>query len=1518
MIDMTEWQRVEAGFASERRPGAIGFATLGSPFSHSIRSRFQSIWVVSVLCLTVSHCLALDPEKSIFQFNCRTWTRQNGLPADGVNAIAQTPDGYLWLGTAEGLVSFDGIDFKSYGLNRSQSRIVNSLCVSRDGGLWVGMERGAFAYCDGQKVTLQGKEAWGGVSLDVHSILETADRSVWLAAESQVARLSKDHLYQTFSTNDATALMEDSKGRVWIGTAHRGLYWWENGFLGQFPDHAVDAQEIRALAEQKNGEMWIGTDRGPLCYDSNFLRKDFPFPWHPVRAILVDREGTMWWGTLGGGLIKYRDGTISAFGKQDGLADDYVTALAEDKEGNLWVGTRNGLSQFSDVKLPTFTKNEGVPGEVIPDICASRKGGLWLATGQGFSWFDGKGNSETMATGVTNEYVNRIFEAKNGDVCLVDAYKAFDIFRGTNLLARHTNEEWPSAICEDAKSVVVAVGGKLFRAGPDFFSPFQYSDGQGPEFGWIFNMVAGRDGCLWLATDAGICRIKDGLFQLWSQKDGLGGRVVWISEDTEGVVWAGMDQGIARLKNGKITTVDHDHGLLDDIIYAIVPDNHRRLWVDSSRGFFSLAARNFDDFAGGRVDHVTCTGFTGVDGVKSAERFQQKEAGCKTLDGRIWFPTAQGLVMIDPDRVKPNAIAPRIYIQNARADGKEIKPGQKKVPPGKGDIEFQYAGLSYIAPERVHYRYMLEGYDKNWVDAGARRSAFYTNLKPGAYRFRVEACNGDGVWSAVPASFDVELLPHYYQTGWFLFIVIAASAGALFALFAWRLKHLTNKQQQLQKARDLLEVKVQERTLELAHANTALQNENLERKQVEKTLRSQEECIRLIIDHAFDAVVTADIDFRIIGWNRAAEKTLGWTHAEIQGSNLLDTIVPAARREKRRRDLERFRATGEWPDLNRLIHTTAMHHDGREVPIELTVTPIRIGDSCIFTLFLRDITERQQAEAALAHERDLLEALLENSEDCIYFKDRESRVLRCSKAVREKSGISATEVIGKTDFDLFAEEHARPAFEDEQQIIRTGRPMIGKVEREVAKDGRETWALTSKMPLRNKEGEIVGTFGISKDVTAIKQAEAALAYERHLLESLLENSADCIYFKDRESRILRCSKSQSRRYAAGTAEMIGKTDFDFFAEEHARPAFEDEQEIIRTGSPMIGKVEREETKDGHETWALTSKMPLRNKDGEIIGTFGISKDITAIKQAEAELERTHKEFVQTSRLAGMAEVATSVLHNVGNVLNSINVAGNLVEERVKQSRVADVRRLAQLLQEHTEDLAAFLTSDPKGQKVPDFLGQLAEKLDSEQAEVLEEINSLRSNVEHVKEIIAMQQSYARVAGVFESIELADLLEDTLRMNAGGFARHDIKLVRDYRVLPPICTDKHKVLQVLVNLVRNAKYACDDSGRHDKQVTLRTTGEEGRVRIAVIDNGVGIPAENLTRIFSHGFTTRKDGHGFGLHSGALAARELGGSLTVYSEGPGLGATFTLELPCQPPDENQTTTTQHRQRDNLVPA
>jgi PAS domain S-box-containing protein len=479
-----------------------------------------------------------------------------------------------------------------------------------------------------------------------------------------------------------------------------------------------------------------------------------------------------------------------------------------------------------------------------------------------------------------------------------------------------------------------------------------------------------------------------------------------------------------------------------------------------------------------------------------------------------------------------------------------------------------------------------------------------------------------------------------------------------------------------------------------------------------------------------------------------------------------------------------------------------------------------------------------------------------------------------------------------TVFHEGANHHAR--------IMETGQTIEAQ-EHHVTPDGKEQYFHVIKGPLVGPDGTIIGSQGLLVDITERKRAEALLASERHMLRALMDSSTDAIYFKDRESRFIRCSAGLASYFSLGGAdEAIGKRDFDFFGEEHARPAFEDEQEIMRTGQPMIGKTEKETWRDGHITWALSSKMPLYGGHGEIVGTFGISKDITAFKEAEAKVEELHKELLQTSRQAGMAEVATSVLHNVGNVLNSVNVSATLLLDSAKRSNVSYLGKAVALLNEHIADLAPFLANDPKGRQLPGYLTRVSEELGKEQQRAITELESLRQNIEHIKEIVAMQQNYANVSGVVETVKVTDLVEDALRMNAGALARHEIALAREFSEVPMITVDKHKVLQVLVNVIRNAKYACDESGRKDKQIRINVSRRDQWVCVAVTDNGVGIPEENKTRIFNHGFTTRKDGHGFGLHSGALATSELGGTLTAHSDGVGQGATFTLELPLEPPD------------------
>jgi signal transduction histidine kinase len=264
----------------------------------------------------------------------------------------------------------------------------------------------------------------------------------------------------------------------------------------------------------------------------------------------------------------------------------------------------------------------------------------------------------------------------------------------------------------------------------------------------------------------------------------------------------------------------------------------------------------------------------------------------------------------------------------------------------------------------------------------------------------------------------------------------------------------------------------------------------------------------------------------------------------------------------------------------------------------------------------------------------------------------------------------------------------------------------------------------------------------------------------------------------------------------------------------------------------------------------------------------------------------------------MAEIATNVLHNVGNVLNSVNISAGLILEGVKKSKVAGLARVVSLLDAHADHLGEFMTVDPHGKHVHAHLAQLSRHLTATQESVADELGSLQRNVEHIKEIVAMQQNYARFGGVREVLDLVSLVDDSVHINELSLARHGVSVVREYEPVLPVNVEKHKILQILVNLVRNAQQACQESDRKDKQITVGVANAQNGVKISVRDNGVGIPLENLTRVFHHGFTTRENGHGFGLHSGALAAKEMGGSLTVHSDGPARGAVFILELPLEP--------------------
>lgn len=476
----------------------------------------------------------------------------------------------------------------------------------------------------------------------------------------------------------------------------------------------------------------------------------------------------------------------------------------------------------------------------------------------------------------------------------------------------------------------------------------------------------------------------------------------------------------------------------------------------------------------------------------------------------------------------------------------------------------------------------------------------------------------------------------------------------------------------------------------------------------------------------------------------------------------------------------------------------------------------------------------------------------------------------------------------------------------------------------------------------DQKGEVVRLVGISQDITDRQRAEDFIRTSEVKFRTITQSVGEAIISTDARGHILLWNRAAELIFGYPEEEMVGRsitclvplrdraaTLVTWTAE---RPGTDDGEQQFRleldglkkdgTEFPIGLTLSHWETTEGRFCTGIVRDITRRKQAAEALrkanedlelrvaqrtselttANVELQAEIAERKEAEAKLAALHKQLLESSRQAGMAEVATSVLHNVGNVLNSVNVSCSVLATAVQKSGLEYLSRTAAALEGQTHRLAEFMTLDPMGRKLPSFLTALAGRLQAEQTTLLAELAALTQNVDHIKEIVAMQQSYGRVSGVTDVVKLADLVEDSLRMNSGALKRHAVEATREYEENAPLKVEKHKVLQILVNVIRNAKYACDESGRTDKHLTVRVQRHGEKMRVSVADNGVGIAPENLTRIFSLGFTTRADGHGYGLHSAALAAQEMGGSLTAHSDGPGTGATFTLELPLEPPHPN----------------
>lgn len=593
-------------------------------------------------------------------------------------------------------------------------------------------------YKDG-KFTAQ---AIDGLTNDnVWSIYEDRENQLWFGTEAGLVRFraGQSIRYTTrdgLSHNVIKVLCGDQEGNLWIGTEGGGVTRLKDGIWTRYSTReGLPSNVVTSLCADRDGNLWIGTPGG-LCRFKDGEVARFTtregLSHNMVYSVYEDHEGSLWIGTQSG-LNRLKDGVCTSFSAQEGLSDDWVTSVCQDQEGTLWIGG-GGLDQFKDGKLDAFKMDGGLPPGGVSSLYADRDGVFWIGTIEGLIQLkDGKRSRYTSPAVWSQESVMAIYKDREGHLWI-----------GTNNGLYRLKDEKPTTYTiKDGKYGLVTS-----------FVTLIYED---------------RRRNLWIGTGAGLYCLRDDHFIRYAMKDGLpADQITSIYEDREGTLWIGSrGDGLFRFKDGELMAYTTKDGLFDDVVTTILEDGSGHLWMGSFKGIFRVRKQELNDFAEGKIAAITSVGYGKADGMKSIECNSNQPSGWRTREGRLWFPTIKGVVMIDPDHWKPNPLPPPVIIEQMIFDKNPVDLRQKAdLPPGKRELEFHYTGLSLVDPKRVKFKYKLEGYDENWVDAGTRRVAYYTNIPPKDYRFLVIACNNDGVWTEAGAAFEFHLQPRWHERWW--------------------------------------------------------------------------------------------------------------------------------------------------------------------------------------------------------------------------------------------------------------------------------------------------------------------------------------------------------------------------------------------------------------------------------------------------------------------------------------------------------------------------------------------------------------------------------------------------------------------------------------------------------------------------------------------------------------------------------------------------------------------------------
>ncbi len=733
-------------------------------------------------------------------FNIRLWQSEDGLPNNIIQAIAQTRDGYLWVGTREGLARFDGVQFQAREiLPQTAQPSVVSLLSSRDGSLWIGTENfGIFRWWQGQLTRCQLKG--GDNNFTVDQILEDSAGTIWFGTSRGIIGWSQREMeLKKGFKNPSPRLCTDNAGQIWV--LDNTLKPADSNAATNYPaySHALP-DRARSLYCDSAGAFWMGADIGSpnvlieakAGVVTSFNRNVGPTGF--VSVIFRDSAGELWIGSYAG-LSRLINGRFVNFRTSD-TASYRIYSIFEDREQNLWIGSEEGLTELTAKRFKTITKKEGLAMNAVVSVCPSQDGGVWISSwGGGVNhYLNGNITHLNTTNGLKSDYILGLTEARDGSLWVGADYGGpLQCIKDGHILTYDRDQGFhpgsaTAVLCEDDN-------GRLWIGDRDDLQTWdgthftRYTTKEGLCNDTIHAICRGSNGAMWIGTAGGLMQWRAGHFQNMADIDSrLRVSILSLYQDAQNTLWIGTKlHGLLMLRNGVVTEITSQQGLFSDAIFATLEDNHTNLWLNSSRGIFRVNKQQAEEMTDGDANRITSISYGKADGIVASGQFRDvtQPAACKDAQGHLWFRTTQGVVMVDPDTLAMDHQPPPVVIQKITADNQPMRIAQSNsgtpavitIPPGRGELEIQYAALSYTAPEKNMYRYQLSGVDSDWVNAGNLNVTKYNNLRPGHYRFQVIARNDDGVWNEKGQTIELILEPHFWQTWWFFTLCGLSAMG---------------------------------------------------------------------------------------------------------------------------------------------------------------------------------------------------------------------------------------------------------------------------------------------------------------------------------------------------------------------------------------------------------------------------------------------------------------------------------------------------------------------------------------------------------------------------------------------------------------------------------------------------------------------------------------------------------------------------------------------------------------------